>query len=77
MQFIAQGPEEICLSLEHQNPSITSGSPFGRKKKNKEREGKGGGGGELFAQDRLTRYSVPLSPSGDVPYPSEDMACGY
>ena len=32
-------------------------------KKSKEREGKGGGG-ELFAQDRLTRYSVPLSSFG-------------
>ena len=40
MQFIAQGPEEICLSLEHQNPSKTSGSPLGEK--SKEREGKGG-----------------------------------
>ena len=72
MQFIAQGPEEICLSLEHQNPSKTSGSPFGRKKQGKGRERR-----ELFAQDRLTRYPVPLSPSGDVPYASEDMACGY
>ena len=43
IQFIAQGPEEICLSLEHQNPSKTSGSPFGRKKQGKGRERRGGG----------------------------------
>ena len=36
------------------------------EKKSKEREGKGGGEGgrDFFAQDRLTRYSVPLSPFG-------------
>ena len=38
------------------------------EKKSKERKGKGGG--ELFAQDRLTRYSVPLSPSGECRAPA-------
>ena len=47
------------------------------EKKARKGKGKAGGGGELLAQDRLTRYPVPLSPSGDVPYASEDMACGY
>ena len=55
MQFIAQGPEEICLSLEHQNPSITSGSPFGGKKARKGK-GKARGGGGAFRS--RSAYSV-------------------
>ena len=57
MQFIAQGPEEICLSVEHQNPSKTSRSPFGGKIARKGK-GKAGGGGELFAQARIWRAVI-------------------
>ena len=75
MQFIAQGPEEICLSLEHQNPSITSGSPFGEKKA---RKGKGkAGGGSFSLKIGLLGTPCLCRPSGDVPCASEDMACGY
>ena len=74
------GPEEMCLSLEHQNPSKTSEimGYFDRVDDrvtvslhilytaNQETEG---------SQDRLT---VCLGrPSGDVPCASEAMACGY
>ena len=55
MQFIAQGPEEICLSLEHQNPSKTSGSPFGGKIA---RKGKGKAG--AYSAYSALRASVAL-----------------
>jgi len=76
---ISQGPEEMCLSLEHQNPSKTS-EKIGYLDRvtvslhilltaNQETEG---------SQDRLTVGTSCLGhPSGDVPCASEDMACGY
>ena len=82
----AQGPEEMCLSLEHQKPSKTSEKMgyFDRVTvslhilltANQQTEG---------SQDRLavffTLHFVPRSPFGhpsdDVPCASEDMACGY
>ena len=75
---LAQGPEEMCLSLENQNPSKTTEKMgyFDRVTvslhtpltANQDR-----------SQDRLTDF-VPTAfghPSGDFPCVSEDMACGY
>ena len=69
-----QGPEEMCLSLEHQNQSKTSEkmgyldrvtvSLHILQTASQETEG---------SQDRPTAFGHP---SGDVPYASEDMACG-
>ena len=70
----SQGPEEMCLSLQHQNPSKTSEimGYFDRiddrvtvslhilYTANQETEG---------SQDRLTIYKLPCA--------SEAMACGY
>ena len=78
-RVIAQGREEMCLSLEHQNSEKMG--YFDRvtvslhilETADQETEG---------SQDRL-RASVALRatafgfPSGDVPCASEDMACGY
>ena len=75
-----QGPEEMCLSLEHQNPSKTSEKMgyFDRVTvsshilytANQETEG---------SQDRLTVLGISClgRPSGYVPCAGEEMACGY
>ena len=75
----AQGPGEMCLSLEHQNSYKTSEKMgyFDRVTvslhilytASQETEG---------SQDRLARPSVALrSPFGRPACASEDMACGY
>ena len=77
-----QGPEEMCLSLEHQNPSEKPLQKWGIL---------------IALQFRYTFFRPPTKrlrarkiglhyklgtsclgrPSGDVPCASEDMACGY
>ena len=73
-RLLSQGPEEMCLSLEHQNPLKTSEKMgyFDRVTVS------------LHSIDRKPRdwgLFVPRSPfghpSGDVPCASKDMACGY
>ena len=76
--LLTQGPEEMCLLLEHQNPSKTSEKKgyFDRVTvslhilyiANQETEG---------SQDRLLGTSCLGRPSGEVLCVSEDMACGY
>ena len=73
-----QGPEEMCLSLEHQNPSKTSEKwvilialrfryTFYRPQTKR-----------LRARKIGLQYTSCLGrPSGDVPCASEDMAWGY
>ena len=79
---IAQGPEEICLSLEHQNRSKTSEKwvilitlqfryTFYRLQTNRLRARK------IGLQYTLLGTSCLGCPSGDVQCASEDMACGY
>ena len=68
---------EMCLSLEHQNPSKTSEKwvIFSLHILQTAKQGIEG------SQDRLDRHFVPQSPfghpSGEVPCASEDMVCGY
>ena len=71
-----QGPEEMCLSLEHQNPSEKPLKKWGIL---------------IALQFRYTFFRpstkrlrarkiglhYKLGTSGDVPCASEDMACGY
>ena len=78
--FITQGPEEMCLSLEHQNPSKTSekmgyfdrvddGVTVSLHILYTATEG---------SQDRLLLGTSCLGRlSDDVPCASEAMACGY
>ena len=76
LQLWTQGPEEMFLSLEHQNPSKTSEKMgyFDRVtislnilyKPNQETE---------VSQDRVTSFLG--RPLGDMLYTSEAMACGY
>ena len=80
---MSQGPEEMCLSLEHQYPSKTSEKMgyFDRVTGfvTHSIDGKPRDGGLA----RSARASVALwatafgHPSGEVPCASEDMACGY
>ena len=60
--FKVQGPEEKCLSLEHQNPSKTSEKM---------------GYFDRVTVSLHILQSPFGQPSGDVPCASEDMACGY
>ena len=79
----AQGPEEMCLPLEHQNLSKTSEKMgyFDRvivllhivQTANQETEGSQKSAYGIF----LLGTSYLGHPSGDVPCASEDMACGY
>ena len=86
---LSQGPEEMCLSLQHQNPSKTSEKwvilialqfryTFYRPQTKRLRARKIG-----FFFNSALRASVTLRatafghPSGDVSCASEDMACGY
>ena len=78
LQRVQTLPEEMCLLLEHQNPSKTSEKKgyFARVTvslhilyiANQETEG---------SQDRLLVTSCLGRPSGEVLCVSEDMACGY
>ena len=71
-----QGPEETCLSLEHQNPSKTFQKMgyFDRVTVSSLHI--------LYTANRETVRASKIDtsclgrPSGDVPCTSEDMACG-
>ena len=80
-----QGPEEICLSLEHPNPSKTSEKMgyFDRVTvslhilytANQETEGS-----QLRSALRVSivlRATAFGHPSGNMPCASEDKVCGY
>ena len=87
---LAQGPEEMCLLLEHQNPSKPLNKwvilimlhfhyTFYRPQTKRLRAGK------IGLQYKIRKFLSFFSlgtlclghPSGDVPCASEDMACGY